>query len=222
MSQSETSQVQPGRPGRVASGSLRARKRAETHVTLVEAALERFTARGFDATTMEDVAAAAGVAPRTAFRYFPAKEDLVFADYEAEMDRWIAAFHAAPAGTMLLDALRAATRAIVDEYLKREAFWDRVWHLMTTEPALAARAQRSQALLQGRAADTIGARMGIDPRADPRAQVVAAAAMAAVDLATRRWYASGKTLDYAAEVDAAFDRLGELDAFLQSGVPSGQ
>ena len=194
-------------------GSLRARKRAETHVALVEAALELFTAHGFEGATMEDVAATAGVAPRTAYRYFATKEQLVFADYEAEVDRWCAAFLAVPAEVSLLEALRRATRLLVEEHFKREAFWDRVWWLTTTEPALAGRARQAEAWLQARAAEAIAARLG-DDADDPRAQAPAAGAMAALGQARRRWYEHDKALDLGGEVDEAFQRLGELGALL--------
>lgn len=201
------------RPSKQRAGSLRARKRAETHVALVEAALELFTAGGFDGATMEDVAAAAGVAPRTAYRYFATKEQLVVGDCEAEIDRWCAAFHAVPAEVPLLEALRRATRVVVEEYFQREGFWDRVWWLTTTEPGLAGRSRQATAWLQARAAEAITARLGEDAD-DPRAQAAAAGAMAALGQALRRWYEHDKALDLAAAVDEAFQRLNELDAVL--------
>ena len=57
------------------SGGLRARRRAQTERDIETAALEAFEARGFEATTMDEIAASAGVSVRTAFRYFPAKVD---------------------------------------------------------------------------------------------------------------------------------------------------
>ena len=222
----QTEPAEAPRLGKPRSGSLRARKRAETHVALVEAALELFAAHGFHAATMEDVAAAAGVAPRTAYRYFATKEQLVVGDYEAEVDRWCAAFHAVPAEVSLLEALRRATRALVEEYFKREAFWDRVWWLTTTEPALAGRVRQAEAWLQAQAAEAIAARLGED-RDDPRAQAAAAGAMAALGQARRRWYEQNKALELAGAVDEAFQRLGELGAVLTApgatatGTPAG-
>ena len=61
---------------------------------LVEAAFARFTADGFEATTVDQIADAAGVSRRTFFRYFDTKEDVVFPDHEglraavrADLDR---------------------------------------------------------------------------------------------------------------------------------------
>ena len=59
---------------------VRDEKKRETRARLERAALDLFAGRGYDGTTVEDVAAMAGVSARTAFRYFPAKADLVFGD----------------------------------------------------------------------------------------------------------------------------------------------
>jgi AcrR family transcriptional regulator len=64
---------------------VREDKKRETRARLERAALDLFAERGYDGTTVEEVAAAAGVSARTAFRYFPAKSDLVFADAEADL-----------------------------------------------------------------------------------------------------------------------------------------
>ena len=60
-----------------AEGGLRARRRAQTEREVEDAALDAFAARGFESTTMEQIAESAGISVRTAFRYFPAKVDTV-------------------------------------------------------------------------------------------------------------------------------------------------
>lgn len=54
----------------------KARRRLATRERLFRAAVELFVTRGYDTTTMDDIAAAAGVARRTAFNHFPAKADI--------------------------------------------------------------------------------------------------------------------------------------------------
>ncbi len=65
--------------------SLRERKKADTREAIRGAAVDLFCRDGFEATTMDAVAEAADVSVRTVFRYFPTKEDLVFADVEADL-----------------------------------------------------------------------------------------------------------------------------------------
>jgi AcrR family transcriptional regulator len=65
--------------------SLRERKRTRTREALVEAAAELFERRGYDGTTIADVAAAADISTRTFFSYFATKEDVLFPDADARV-----------------------------------------------------------------------------------------------------------------------------------------
>jgi AcrR family transcriptional regulator len=70
--------------------TLNERRREQTRTAIADAAVELFIERGFAETTMEDVAEAAGVSRRTAYRYFPSKGDLVF----EQPRRWLGHFDA--------------------------------------------------------------------------------------------------------------------------------
>lgn len=65
---------------------LRERKKLRTRRTLIEAGLTLFDEKGYDATTVADICAAADISPATFFTYFPAKEDLVFADQPQQVE----------------------------------------------------------------------------------------------------------------------------------------
>src|ERR1700683_49526 len=101
-----------------AQDSLRERKKARTRASLREHALRLFREQGCQATTVEQIAAAAEVSPSTFFRYFPTKEDLVLQD---DMDtRLIAALERQPAELGPVAAVRAATREVSGTYTAAE------------------------------------------------------------------------------------------------------
>lgn len=67
-----------------------------------------FAARGFDATTVDEIAAAAGIGRRTFFRYFPSKNDVVWGTFEDELERMRVRLKACPPEVPLMDAIRLA------------------------------------------------------------------------------------------------------------------
>ncbi|MGP4101082.1 TetR/AcrR family transcriptional regulator [Nonomuraea sp. KM90] len=85
---------------------LRQRKKLRTRRLLVDQALRLFIERGYDQTTIADIAAAADVSRRTFFSYFNSKDDLLFADADDHLERLHTAFAARPDGERALDALR--------------------------------------------------------------------------------------------------------------------
>jgi AcrR family transcriptional regulator len=65
--------------------SLRDRKRIRTRQALVAAALDLFESRGYDETTIAEIAATAEIGTRTFFSYFPSKEDLLFPEADVRV-----------------------------------------------------------------------------------------------------------------------------------------
>jgi AcrR family transcriptional regulator len=92
---------------------LRERKKQRTREQIVEAAMRLFAERGYDATTIADIAAAADIAPRTFFGYFHSKEAVVFHDADEEFESLAAALAARPEGEYAFTALR---RFIEDQF----------------------------------------------------------------------------------------------------------
>jgi AcrR family transcriptional regulator len=85
---------------------LRERKKLKTRRAIRAAAFGRFAEQGYEATTVDQIAADADVSPSTFFRYFPAKEDLVITDdYDPIME---AALRARPLGEPMLESMRQA------------------------------------------------------------------------------------------------------------------
>ncbi|MFJ4472835.1 TetR/AcrR family transcriptional regulator [Streptomyces sp. NPDC089424] len=92
------------------SSSLTERRRAETRMEIARAAAGLFARHGLRATRAEDIAQAAGIAPRTFYRYFASKEEAVAPLYAAGSQRWVEAVRRAPAGASLPQALEHAVR----------------------------------------------------------------------------------------------------------------
>lgn len=100
------------------TGTLRERKRHEARLRTVDAALELFARDGFAAVTVDEICSAAGIAPRTFFRYFPAKEDVLFAPLDALAVEALSLVADAPAGdgaTILAEVFRElAARSVAE------------------------------------------------------------------------------------------------------------
>ncbi|MGA2826412.1 MAG: TetR family transcriptional regulator [Streptosporangiaceae bacterium] len=93
------------------AASLRERQKAKTRAAIQHEALRLFREQGYEATTIEQIAAAAEVAPSTCFRYFPAKEDLVLTDdYDPLL---IEAFRAQSPGLGPVEGVRRALREVL-------------------------------------------------------------------------------------------------------------
>ena len=80
---------------------LRERKKQQTRAALVDAAERLFAQKGYDKTTVADIAAAAQVSTRTFFTYFRAKEDVLFAGTDQRLKAIAEAFDAVQASSPL-------------------------------------------------------------------------------------------------------------------------
>jgi AcrR family transcriptional regulator len=98
---------------------VRERKKLAARTALTDAALRLFRENGFDATTVNDIAHLADMSPRTFFRYFDTKEDVVFQDAPRHLEALREFLRARPAGETKTAALRAALITFA-EMLERE------------------------------------------------------------------------------------------------------
>ncbi|GAA4476964.1 hypothetical protein GCM10023094_18160 [Rhodococcus olei] len=162
---------------RVTAPGLRERKKARTRDAIRAAAMRLFTERGYDATTVEQIAEAAEVSPSTFFRYFPTKERVVLAD---DLDApTLAALTAIPLDVPPLTAFRQAFEttlaAMSPEQLHLETARNQ---LLLAVPAL--RAAFTDELYRSidMAAAVIAERQGTPP--DDRVRVLAGAMIGAV------------------------------------------
>jgi len=183
----------------------RQRKKAATSDRIRASALRLFRERGYDATTVEQIAAAAGVSHMTFFRYFPTKEDVALSD---SYDPLIAsAIAQTPADWPLIQRIRAVLaqglRLIYDT--ERDTLLAQV-KLIVSTPALrerqwAGQLATQQAILQALHADQL------DPHASFQARVTVAACLAAAGTAVLTWVENDGTPELPDLIDQAFDAL---------------
>lgn len=102
--------VEPGRDTAVATpgGARTGRPRATSRAELERLGFELFARHGFDRTTVDDIAAAAGIGRRTFFRYFASKNDLVWGDFEEQLVRLEGLLAASDPTAPLMEAVREA------------------------------------------------------------------------------------------------------------------
>ncbi|WP_346113594.1 helix-turn-helix domain-containing protein [Nonomuraea maheshkhaliensis] len=166
--------------------TLRARRRAQTRRTIQAHAVRLFSERGYDATTMNDVAEAAGVSPMTVYRHFATKEDLVLVDQHAELvaERIVASPAGGPLVRRIGGALIEAATALTGD-ADRQLLLARL-QLMISTPALRARHLDNQYALQQAIIGALG-----DDATDPdtafKAQAATSACLAALHTALVRW-----------------------------------
>lgn len=117
-----------------------------------------FLERGFEATTLDDIAAAADISRRSFFHYFASKEDVVFAWHEATTAALVAAVAARPANESMLAAAENAISVIARELDSDEAI--AITRLKQDNPALQARDQLKYEQLERAFAQALARRTG--------------------------------------------------------------
>ncbi|MFI2372862.1 TetR/AcrR family transcriptional regulator [Streptomyces sp. NPDC018833] len=184
---------------------LRERKRIKTRIAIRTAAYRLIAEQGYDATTVEQIAAAAEVSPSTVFRYFPTEEDIVLTDeHDAAM---VAALNARPAGEPPLASLRAVLTEAVASIAEQEPEELRLrTRLMSEVPSLRARLTGTMAETSQVLAAPIAAPAGRSPD-DLEVRIFTAAVMGALREAMPRWAEHGQKDDLAALVDRTMDVL---------------
>ncbi|MEU6749386.1 TetR family transcriptional regulator [Spirillospora sp. NPDC046719] len=208
----------PAGPGSQPPGR-RERKKQRTREALVDAAFTLFAEKGFDATTVEEIADAVDVSSRTFFRYFASKEDVALTFQEEQTRAVMAALAERPPDEPIMTALRRTVVEIARACERGELGFDPdrfqcLLGMMSDSPTLMAgsleHAQKKQQLLT----EIIAERMGTDPATDLRPHVIAASAtcgfQAAADVARRHEGAFGSLSE---TVDQAF-------AILEQGLNS--
>lgn len=193
-----------------AAGSRAAAQRLKMRRELAAAAMELFSTKGYEATTVDEIAAAAGVARRTFFRHFRSKEEAIFPDHDDTLIRAEAVLNAAPAHEHPLDTVCRGIKEVMKMYAARPEISVARYKLTREVPTLreaeiasVARYERlfTRYLLghfDEHAHDD-------DANDDPLlAEVAASAVVTAHNHVLRRWLRAGGQGDVEAQLDHAF------------------
>jgi AcrR family transcriptional regulator len=186
---------------------LRERRKKLTAAELEAAALRLFGERGFDAVTVDDIAAEADVSRRTFFRYFASKEDVLLADHLVQLARLREAMAARPPDETILTALRNAILSMTGDFEDRKEMVILRGRIMRETPSLQARSLVHQRAWEEAMQEMVADRLGVDPTVDLRPGVVAATALAAMRVAFTNWLTTGATDDLIAMTTEALDLL---------------
>ncbi|GHC57518.1 TetR family transcriptional regulator [Streptomyces flavofungini] len=207
-----------------AAGSRAAAQRLKMRRELAAAAMELFASKGYEATTVDEIAAQAGVARRTFFRHFRSKEEAIFPDHDDTLIRAEAVLNAAPAHEHPLDTVCRGIKEVMKMYAASPAVSVERYRLTREVPTLREREIASVAryerlftrYLLGHFDEHAHHHGNDDPLL---AEVAASAVVTAHNHVLRRWLRAGGQGDVEGQLDHAF---GIVRRTFGTGIPAGR
>ncbi|MFE0173391.1 TetR family transcriptional regulator [Streptomyces sp. NPDC059002] len=192
-----------------AAGSRAAAQRLKMRRELAAAAMELFASKGYEATTVDEIAAAAGVARRTFFRHFRSKEEAIFPDHDDTLIRAEAVLNAAPPHEHPLDTVCRGIKEVMKMYAASPAVSVERYRLTREVPTLREReiasVARYERLFTRYLLGHFDEQAHHDGNDDPLlAEVAASAVVTAHNHVLRRWLRAGGQGDVETHLDHAF------------------
>src|SRR6202161_705671 len=203
----------PTRQGPDAAGGVEAmpaagRRRVTSRAELERVAFDLFGRQGFERTTVDDIAAAAGIGRRTFFRYFPSKNDVPWGDFEGELDRMRLRLKDSPAATPLMDAIRVAIVDFNRIAPEQVPLHRRRMELILRTPALQAYSTLRYAAWREVIAEFVAGRTGQPP--DSLLPVTLGYAFQGLFVAACEQWLAGADTDLGRLIDAAVHGLASV------------
>jgi len=190
--------------GRTANGRRRIRR------TLTSAAIDLFLTKGYEETTVDEIAEAAGVARRTFFRYFRSKEDVIFPDHEEQLARVARFFESAGSAEPPLAVVCRAAEMVLELYLEDPEISAKRYQLTRTVPALRDREIASVHGYRTSFTRYLRDRLHGEPDGALQAEIAAAAVVAAHNHVLRHWLREGGRGDIKPRAERAFRYVQEV------------
>ena len=171
-------------------------------------AIDLFVEHGYEATTVEDICAVAGISRSTFFRYFNSKEDVLIRELDDFGEILLSALQDRPDDEPAWLALQGALSPLTQQTESSHAL--RSARLVRATPALATFRQEKQARWGELLRQEIARRIGSDPGdlTDPRPSALIGAALACVDAAVTAWAAADAAQPLADLLDRAMQTVG--------------
>ncbi len=179
---------------------------------LEQAAAELFAERGYDQTTVADIAERAGLTERTFFRHFTDKREVLFSGQEQFRDSFVSAVAAAPAGATPVEALAAGLYTAGELLQGRAELVPQRQTIIDAHPEL----QERELIKMARLGEAAAAALRDRGVAEPAATLTADTGIAVFRIAFARWLAEGVTRPLP---EVMKETLGELVA-LYAPVPA--
>jgi AcrR family transcriptional regulator len=205
---------------------LRERKKLATRRGIRRVAIDLFAERGFSRVTVDDIAAAADISPRTFFNYFSSKEAVLFGADPGRAEIARARLVCDLPGRSALEVLRAVLTdharmfaAELTELGGDPAGWAVKLKAACDDPQLRAAQAAHMAVVESRFAAALAVRLGTDPGGDLYPMVLTSAAMGVLRAVMSFWAATGGTVPLERLTAAAFQALA--DGFPENGALRG-
>jgi AcrR family transcriptional regulator len=175
---------------------------------LREAALELYVERGYEQTTVAEIAARAGLTARTFFRHYADKREVLFAGSTALRDQLVSAADGAPESASPMEAVSVALAAAAEVVGGHREFARRRQSVIAAHAELQERELIKMASLSAALADALR-RRGVT---DPNARLAAEAGIAVFRVAFERWVGEPEDRGLAQVMSESFDQLKALTA----------
>jgi len=188
------------------TGGVREKKRRETRQRIVEAGLGLFKANGYEATTLDAIAAAAGISRRTFFHYFKSKDEILISMQAGLGEQLSAAIGREPQGKRPLTALRDAMLGLVTPYAPAELLV--IDKLMRSSEIVQARKQASYIRDEALVLSALRERWPGEP--EPQMRLLASFAIATVRLSLESFSREEGKRSLATLVEESFEALEQL------------
>jgi AcrR family transcriptional regulator len=196
--------------------SLRERKKLATRIGIRRAALDLIAERGYSQVTVEDIAAAADVSPRTFFNYFASKEAVLFGGRPGRAEELRARLAHDLPGLSALEVVRTVladfarnVAAELDALGGDPTRWVRQMKAAHADPQLRAAQAAHMAEVEAGIAAGLAERLGTDPSRDVYPLLLASATTGVLRATMSFWAAAGGTVPLDQLVDAAYQALAD-------------